>query len=200
MALFQDEMIARTYFHQLIEGLEALHSNQLYHTNLSLANLLIAEGYMLKISDFTKLNSITEKINKKESRVIQAPELAAKDHVNPAALDIFAAGVMLFFLRTGLRAFSGAMAMSLGQEKLYTSLFNDQQTFWKTHEAFKDNFVEFSKPFKVLFERMTQRLPENRITIPDIKKDVWYKGPIYTKAQLKIIIQYKIKIKKRSHI
>ena len=46
--------LAKTYFRQLIEGIEYLHSKDISHLNLSAEQLLIGEDYMLKIIDFSK--------------------------------------------------------------------------------------------------------------------------------------------------
>src|SRR5690606_15807167 len=37
----KDQTLIRTYFHQLIEGLEYLHKNGIAHTDLKLENLLL---------------------------------------------------------------------------------------------------------------------------------------------------------------
>ena len=47
-----DEKIVRTYFHQLVNGLEFLHSKGIYHMDLKTDNLLVGKDYKLKISDF----------------------------------------------------------------------------------------------------------------------------------------------------
>mmetsp|Transcript_67609 Transcript_67609/g.94026 ORF Transcript_67609/g.94026 Transcript_67609/m.94026 type:complete len:88 (-) Transcript_67609:548-811(-) len=41
----KDEVLARTYFKQLVEGVEALHSAGFAHLNLSLTNLMLSADY-----------------------------------------------------------------------------------------------------------------------------------------------------------
>mmetsp|Transcript_26786 Transcript_26786/g.23730 ORF Transcript_26786/g.23730 Transcript_26786/m.23730 type:complete len:99 (+) Transcript_26786:429-725(+) len=70
--------IARTYFHQLIFGMEYLHQNKLAHLDIKLDNLVVGEQYELKIIDFDLSHS--ENSNKKDfhskgSRYFRAPEL-----------------------------------------------------------------------------------------------------------------------------
>jgi len=50
----KSEIIARTYFHQLLEGLEFLHNQEITHTDIKPENLLIGEDFVLKIIDFER--------------------------------------------------------------------------------------------------------------------------------------------------
>mmetsp|Transcript_4380 Transcript_4380/g.3638 ORF Transcript_4380/g.3638 Transcript_4380/m.3638 type:complete len:101 (+) Transcript_4380:363-665(+) len=47
-----NEKMTRTYFHQLIDGLEAIHKTGMAHLDIKLDNLLLGENYTLKITDF----------------------------------------------------------------------------------------------------------------------------------------------------
>ncbi|ETO29345.1 Protein kinase domain containing protein, partial [Reticulomyxa filosa] len=47
-----DEDISRSYFHQLIDGLEAIHSMGFAHRDLKPENLLLDANFVLKIADF----------------------------------------------------------------------------------------------------------------------------------------------------
>src|SRR5262249_13124202 len=50
--LFSDEKMVRTYFRQLIDGLQYLHSQKVAHLDIKPENLLLGENYRLKITDF----------------------------------------------------------------------------------------------------------------------------------------------------
>lgn len=47
-----DDELARTYFNQMLSGLEALHALHIAHRDLKPSNMLIDEDYTLKIADF----------------------------------------------------------------------------------------------------------------------------------------------------
>jgi serine/threonine protein kinase len=46
------ETMARAYAHQILDGLEAMHGAGVFHGDVKLDNLLISDGYVLKLSDF----------------------------------------------------------------------------------------------------------------------------------------------------
>lgn len=46
------EKLARTLFHQIVNGLEYLHSKDIAHLDLKPSNIFIDDSYNLKIGDF----------------------------------------------------------------------------------------------------------------------------------------------------
>jgi len=47
-----DEKLVRSYFHQLVDGLTAMHKKGCAHLDIKLDNLLFGKDYRLKIADF----------------------------------------------------------------------------------------------------------------------------------------------------
>eukprot|EP00330_Aristerostoma_sp_ATCC50986_P012058 CAMPEP_0114583374 /NCGR_PEP_ID=MMETSP0125-20121206/7120_1 /TAXON_ID=485358 ORGANISM="Aristerostoma sp., Strain ATCC 50986" /NCGR_SAMPLE_ID=MMETSP0125 /ASSEMBLY_ACC=CAM_ASM_000245 /LENGTH=138 /DNA_ID=CAMNT_0001776793 /DNA_START=372 /DNA_END=788 /DNA_ORIENTATION=+ len=94
-----DEKLVRTYFRQLIEGLEYLHNQNVAHCDLKLGNLLMGEQYKLKLLDFdgsyvkgdTKIYYLTTKN-------YRAPETIVKNCKDPYRADIYSAGIILFVM------------------------------------------------------------------------------------------------------
>jgi len=74
-----DEILVRTYFHQLIEGLEYLHESGVCHLDIKTENLLLGADFKLKITDFD-LSYIAgdEKIKSFGTKFFRAPELILK--------------------------------------------------------------------------------------------------------------------------
>jgi len=50
----------------------------------------------------------------------------------------------------------------------------------------------FSDDFKMLFEKMTYIEAKKRLTIEEVKKSAWYKGPIYSPEELSSIMRKKM--------
>ena len=96
------DKILRTYFRQLIEGLEYMHDQGVYHLDLKLRNLLLSQDYQLKIADFD-LSSLKgdAEIFSKGSKFYRAPEVKSSECTNGSAADIYSAGVILFILKSG---------------------------------------------------------------------------------------------------
>mmetsp|Transcript_145826 Transcript_145826/g.206606 ORF Transcript_145826/g.206606 Transcript_145826/m.206606 type:complete len:239 (-) Transcript_145826:99-815(-) len=92
------ETIARTMFHQLINGLEYLHKSGVAHLDLKLENILFSGDYTLKIADFDL--SYCENDSKcvsKGTTDYRAPELnQCRTFDQYKKCDIYSAGMLLF--------------------------------------------------------------------------------------------------------
>jgi len=179
-----DEKLARTYFRQLIEGLEYLHQNGVSHMDLKLENLLLGKDYTLKIVDFDLSHFETDlRVISKGTKFYRAPEILQGACNNPKAADIYSAGIVLFtFMTKGILPHSESNLIGgLNFSKL---LHNNDPMFWAKHST--ENQLLFSEEFKHLFILMTKTKPEDRISIGDIKKSKWYNGPFYKIDELKV--------------
>jgi [calcium/calmodulin-dependent protein kinase] kinase len=187
----KDEMLARTYFRQLVEGLEYLHyKQQMAHLDIKMENLLMGKGYTLKISDFDSCHSKSDgrgsaSIIGQGTEDYRAPEILNVCCSNPKAADVFSAGICLFVLLTQGKPYNEGDAK---EKNLMELLLNDVETFWKVHERVFGQ-TNFSNDFKKLFEGMTNQHVSQRLTIKEVKKSAWYKGPIYTQEQLQALLK-----------
>lgn len=180
------EKLARTYFRQLIDGLEHLHNNNVCHFDLKLENLLMGNDYQLKIADFdlSYVKGDAELLTL-GTRYFRAPELReGKEDVNAAA-DIYSAGVILFVLKCG-----GVLPHTEDEEykgiNLMELMSKKPQEFFERHCAIQDRKSSFfDSGFKELFSSMVREDPEKRISIQEIKNSKWYKGAFYTAKELK---------------
>ena len=180
------EKLIRTYFRQLIEGIEYLHNNGVCHLDLKLENLLVGEDYQLKVADFD-LSYMTgdTKVLTRGTRFYRAPELRASKCKNGPAADVYSAAILLFVLKSG-----GLIPHA--EDNLYQGidLFNLMNTntedFFKKHCTIQQKSSSFfDSNFKELFTSMIKLNPDKRASIKDIKNSRWYKGPVYTKEELK---------------
>jgi carbon catabolite-derepressing protein kinase len=177
-----EDAVVRTYFHQLIDGIEYLHSRGIAHMDLKLENLLIDENYNLRITDFDACH-FDGKITcfGKGTQNYRPPELKTSRCPNSRAADIYSAGILLFVLKFQVFPYlESTIVKSYDLEKM---LLSGDASFW---EAIKDcHGAQCDDEFKALFMTMVRPNPEDRGTISEIKKSNWYNGPILSNRELK---------------
>ena len=170
------ENIARTYFHQLIDGLEACHNAGICHRDIKPQNLLLDSHFALKITNFGcgKLFDTSNTSGKKIMRTFsvgtkryQAPEILNQEPYS-FECDIFSCGVVLFILLAGYPPFDAATS----KDRLYAPLaVGNARKFWKQHSR-----CRIPSAAKDLITRMLWDDKSKRITIKGIKKHKWYDG------------------------
>lgn len=127
------ENIGRTLFHQLINSLNYLHSNNIIHRDIKPQNILFDQNYNLKIADFGLSTKI---INDNKPKTIcgsdsfKSPELLLRKNYNGVMNDLFAAGVTLFILIAGNAPFHSATP-NHGFYKFIALNYLDK--FWISH-------------------------------------------------------------------
>mmetsp|Transcript_41786 Transcript_41786/g.37212 ORF Transcript_41786/g.37212 Transcript_41786/m.37212 type:complete len:202 (-) Transcript_41786:252-857(-) len=127
-----NEKIARTFFHQLIEGIEYLHSRGIAHLDLKLQNLLLGEDYELKITDFDMSYRKGDGVVKSQGSEGYRPlELLDKSLKNPFPVDIFSAGILLFNFVFGYMPYRENQPIN-GKD-LFKMMFEDTDAFWNAH-------------------------------------------------------------------
>ena len=180
-----DTKLVRTYFHQLIDAIEYIHSHSVAHRDLKLENLLLGSNFELKVIDFDvswiEKQPISQNIGTTSYR---APEVCSKLCKDPKAADIYSAGILLFMF------LCGGMLPHL-EDQLYNGidlrnlLENDNDLFWEKHAEIQErDELYFNKNFKELFNGMVSRDVSKRYTIKEIKESNWYLGETYSKKEL----------------
>lgn len=181
-----DEKLVRTYFHQLIAGLEYLHNQGVHHLDIKLSNLLIGNKHQLKIADFDISHKASDgrNIRSKGTRNFRAPELISQRCFNPRAADIYSAGIVLFSMFTG-GFYAHTEDDDFNGVNLANALEHDPDYFWECHRRFQKKPKDFfSEDFKELFIAMTRADPEMRIRIEGIKRTAWFNKEIYSQEEV----------------
>ena len=177
----RDERLVRTYFHQLIEGIEYLHSKGVAHMDIKLANLLLDGDYMLKIADFD--NAYIEgdwNILGRGTKNYRAPELKKDTCTDAFATDIYSAGIVLFNLLTGCLPYNEDHVIE--DASLLDLLREDLSLYWERLSRYG---ISLSEDAQELFTSMVRADPVERATLAEVKSSKWYSGEIYTKEQLR---------------
>eukprot|EP00331_Platyophrya_macrostoma_P007950 CAMPEP_0176411530 /NCGR_PEP_ID=MMETSP0127-20121128/3654_1 /TAXON_ID=938130 /ORGANISM="Platyophrya macrostoma, Strain WH" /LENGTH=187 /DNA_ID=CAMNT_0017791129 /DNA_START=223 /DNA_END=782 /DNA_ORIENTATION=+ len=178
------EILARTYFQQLLSGLEYLHQKGICHRDLKPENLLLDENLSLKIADLGFASKM-QRNKRLESPVgttrYQTPEALAGFEVDAEEADLFACGIILMV--SGHFPFEAAIQ----NDYTYYLLNGDQEAnnlFWESHEKITCQSIKntgrpiFSEDFQSLINSMLSVDTEERLSLTKIKEHPWMKGPV----------------------
>lgn len=161
---YSDEQ-CRTWFRDLILGIEYLHAQGVVHRDIKPDNCLLTSDDVLKVVDF----GVSEMFEKHSemytaksagSPAFLPPELCVAKHgdVSGKAADIWSMGVTLYCLRYGHIPFEKESVL-----ELYDSIRTDEVKYDEEHdEAFLD-----------LMRRILEKDPDKRITMPEIRVSVF---------------------------
>jgi len=103
-----DDKLIRTFFRQLIDGIEYLHKASVAHLDLKPENLLLDYNKNIKIVDFGLSNTYNENELLKTacgSPCYAAPEMIGGKKYNGLQVDIWSCGVILFAIVCGYLPF-----------------------------------------------------------------------------------------------
>uniref|UniRef100_A0A3Q4I4J7 calcium/calmodulin-dependent protein kinase n=1 Tax=Neolamprologus brichardi TaxID=32507 RepID=A0A3Q4I4J7_NEOBR len=157
---------ARFYFRDVVLGIEYLHYQRIIHRDIKPSNLLLGDDGHVKIADFgvSKEFEGTDALlsSTAGTPAFMAPETMTEHEqsFSGKALDVWAMGVTLYCFVFGMCPFYDEYIVYL-------------------HNKIKNKPVEFpetpliSNELKELIERMLEKNPETRITIPEIKLHPW---------------------------
>jgi len=194
VTIHEDEKLARTFFHQLIDGIDYLHSQGIAHMDLKTENLLFGQDFELKITDFDfsykKGDFCTVG---KGTAHYRAPEVAKKICKNPKAADLYSAGILLFIFKFGHIPYDEE-ALVFGYD-LQDLLFHNQEAFWEAHGKIKGIPLEASEDFKQLFFGLVNEDPNKRFSIQEVRENAWFQGTIYNKQEINSIFNRAFKTK-----
>jgi len=191
--ILNKEIYARTYFHQLIDGLEYIHSQGVAHLDLKLENIMLGSDFRLKIIDFDQAQLLTEKsISSGGTVSYRAPEVQDGTCCNLTAADIFSAGIILYALKAKEFPFTEKIESKCKDMNSYGAYIKNPAEFWKSKVELKGNEDLLSRDFIELIDGMLHPNPEKRFTIKEIKGSKWYKGTVLEYEKLKADMKIKL--------
>mmetsp|Transcript_20116 Transcript_20116/g.28917 ORF Transcript_20116/g.28917 Transcript_20116/m.28917 type:complete len:477 (+) Transcript_20116:131-1561(+) len=100
-----EEVVARTYMHQLVGALRCCHEHNIFHRDIKPENILLDSHFQLKLADFglSNITEDTESILETEcgTKSYMAPEIFQHAGYQGGAVDVWSAGVVLFIMLCG---------------------------------------------------------------------------------------------------
>jgi len=179
-----DEELGRTYFLQLLNGLQAIHDAGITHRDLKPNNILIDHKYMLKITDFGLSHIGADNVDPNQKRMktswvgtrgYRAPELVLKARYSNQC-DVFALGVCLFVMLCARQPFKTASVEDPWYKCIATKQF---PRYWKSHKS-----ANLSDDAKTFLQELLCYQPRERLTIENAKKHAWMKKSIIETSKL----------------
>ena len=150
------------FFYQLINGIEYIHSKGISHRDLKPENLLLAEKKILKIIDFGLSHEFEgDELLKTKcgSPSYAAPEIICCPYYDGFKVDVWCCGIILYAMLCGYLPFEGE-----DNNILFQNILNCNPDFPPfLSELSKDIILKILNP-----------VPENRISISEIKKHNFY--------------------------
>lgn len=186
--IFSDEKLLRTYFLQLVKGVDYLHSRGIYHLDLKLQNFLLGFDSNLKISDFDSAFVSSDSFVRSGGSVnYRAPELEKGIQSVPVKADSFSLGISLFVLKLGYMPYNENCKEKT--DNLANLLFNNPEEFWSIHEKLNPLVMHLSNEFKILFQKLTRKNPQERLDIKSIRSQKWCQREVYDSEELAEIMK-----------
>lgn len=169
------ENTARHYFHQLMSGLTHLSEQKISHRDLKPENLLLDENLVLKIVDFGFATMTSPDVLNQTtlgSEGYMAPEFyVAPVRYKAEKVDVFASGVVLFNMMTGLPPFKSASPT----DQLYDRFRAIPNDFWEFYEKRAKKIL--SPDFRELIHGMLEIDPEARYSFEKVIQSAWFNKP-----------------------
>ncbi|TKW36506.1 hypothetical protein SEVIR_2G444800v4 [Setaria viridis] len=156
------EDLARHYFRQLISAVRYCHARGVFHRDIKPENLLLDEAGALKVADFG-LGAVADGGNLRHTLcgtpAYVAPEILSRKGYDPAKVDIWSCGVVLFVLAAGYLPFNDASLVNM-YRKIYAGKFRCPS--W------------FSPALRDLLRRVLHPNPDARIDADGIVAHPWF--------------------------
>jgi len=181
-----EEPVARYWFRQILEGLHYLQSKGICHRDLSLENILVDENLSLIIDFGMCLRApYTSRTNPKQIASVSegmrrrlilpqgtcgkhnymSPEIYRnRDPFDGFAIDLWAAGVILYIMLTGFPPYDHATLSDQRFEIIVDGQLMDQLHQWDIH---------LSEEAGKLLQSMLRLNPRDRLTLADVMAHPW---------------------------
>ena len=162
------EAQCKTFFKQMVSGVNHMHQVGFAHRDLKMENLLLDENMTVKVADLGFACALTDSKGPiwyssfVGTKAYMAPEVLMQRDYLGAPVDIFSLGAILFCMRAGTMPFKEASRDDRWYQNFVKGC-NHIEKFWEEHSKFKPEGF-FSQEFKDLVSSMLAFDPQERPT------------------------------------
>ncbi|CAB4062248.1 NIM1 [Lepeophtheirus salmonis] len=157
-----EEREAKSIFVQVTSAVEYMHDNKFVHRDLKAENVFFSTPDIVKVGDFgfaTQVAAQDQQLNTFcGSPPYAAPELFQDDHYYGYSVDIWALGILLYFMLTSTMPFKGQTVTAIKNSILEGSFLVPEFLSYDSNELIKG---------------VLQRQPAYRWTLKKIQESSW---------------------------
>ena len=170
------ELAFRAIVNQILKGLIFAKENGIPHEALKPENLLFANDFRVKISDFG--------LGKRQDwSPFTTPEVLSDAPYEPFSGDIFSLGVLLYSLQFGFLPFDQATH----NDTQYHLFQTNKSFFWQQRRG-RLLFPTPSHQFIALVDWMCAHNPSDRPTLEEVQAHGWMTGQMVEETALRLIV------------
>ena len=106
------ETSGKGFFRQVLDGVQALHAQSIFHRDLKLSNILVPADNQVKIIDFGLATDSDDLVSNEfcGTMLYLAPEIVLNQPYRSSSVDLWTLGVILYALLFNTYPFGGRLS------------------------------------------------------------------------------------------